>query len=345
MDIRKLAMRAAAISASLLSASGCSFSQFSRPSEVSVIPARAQRGAGRPSHAKSGLLYLADNSTGNVYSYSFPQGKYAGSFQLPSGNTSGECTDPSGDLFVTTMNPPGGSTVYEYAYGGSTPINTLSDPGVAYGCAVDPNSGTLAVSNSNDTQNPYYHNAGDVALYADASGQPSMYYAKTAQIGGFRFCGYDDKSNLYVTAVDNYQSGNYLVRLASGSSAFEMISLSKQLYGWGSVQWDGKHIAVSSVIDGRSNRGGSVVLYRLAFSGSAATVVGTTKLKSEKDLYHGQIWIQGDVAVAVGPYKRGFQSAFLWSYPKGGTPSRTINRAGNRDVELFGVTVAVAKSG
>ena len=297
-----------------------------------------------PDASSQGLLYLSDNGTGDVYVYSYPQSRLVSTLKIPSGNALGECVDSVGDVFVTAMESSGGSMIYEFAHGGTNPIETLSDPGQAYGCAIDSKSGNLAVTNGRDEHNPYYQNAGDVAVYAGARGQPTMYYVRNNKIQGFRFCGYDNDDNLYLSAVDSYHSNNDLLRLSNGSSSFETISLPKELYGWSPVQWDGKHITVSSDPSVRSRRGGPISIYRLRISASSATILGTTELNSEKNHYEGQLWIQGNTVTGVGAYARGYENAFLWPYPNGGKPRRTIKRVGYRGVELFGVTVSVAGS-
>ena len=121
----------------------------------------------------------------------------------------GECVDKSGNVFVVTQGstPSSGSNVYEYAHGGSSPITVLSEPGYAEGCAIDPKTGNLAVANIDDANNPYY-NAGDVAIYTSAQGDPTMYY--TSQFSGFVSCGYDDSSNLYLGALP-FSSGRRII--------------------------------------------------------------------------------------------------------------------------------------
>jgi hypothetical protein len=89
-----------------------------------------------------------------------------------------------------------------------------------------------------------------------------------------------------------------------------------------------------------------ISLYRLHISGSAGAVVGTTVIRSPKNVYSGQMWIQGSTFLGAGndPGDRG-QKFFFWRYPKGGAPYRTIGKlgagkAGSR--EASGVTVSLA---
>src|SRR5579863_1388101 len=92
----------------------------------------------------SALLYVSDTVTGDVYVFSYPKGKLV---QTLTGfaDPAGECVDATGNVFVANT---GSSNVLEYAHGGSSPIATLDDSGYfRVGCAVDPVTGNLAVSN------------------------------------------------------------------------------------------------------------------------------------------------------------------------------------------------------
>ena len=177
------------------------------------------------------------------------------------------------------------STIYEYAHGGTSPIATLSDPDFAWGCAVDPLTGNLAVSGGIS-----------VAIYQHASGAPTIYSNSEFH---FFYCGYDDRGNLYLSSNDyRYADRAQLVRLASGSNQFEQVDLSRKVYTGQvlpSVQWDGNHMTISSDI-GRE----PISIYRLRISGSAGTVVGTTTIRSQKNVYSGQMWIQGSTFLGAG---------------------------------------------
>ena len=251
----------------------------------------------RPEAKSEDLLYVSSETSGDVYVYTYPQGNLVGTLAGLTGVPAGECVDSSGDVFVTAVGQESDptSTIYEYAHGGTTPIASLNDPGLANGCAVDPTSGTLAVVNPADysSSNPYPHH-GDVAIYTDAQGTPTMYYS--SEFVGFVFCGYDDKGNLYLSA-SNGEYGNQLqlARLASGSGSFELIDLNAKLYtGFlfgSSVQWDGKHMTVSSDHNPQHE---AVSVYRLSISGSSARVIGTTSLSSRKERHAGQSWNRGE---------------------------------------------------
>lgn len=281
------------------------------------------------------LLYLASNYSSKIYVYTYPQGQLTDTLTGLSGTLYGECVDPSGDVFVTAVITSGASTIYEYAHGGTSPIATLSDPGRGFGCSVDPKTGDLAVSGG-----------GSIAIYNHATGTPTIYRSSNFE---FFFCGYDNHSNLYISAI-SLASGNLtLVRLADGSSAFEEIKLNTKIYDdflmYPSMQWDGRHMTVSSVRDYRD----PVTVYRLRISGRTATVVGSSHLRVKGNSHGGQSWIQGNTIVGIETRvnargkNAGYSTASLWNYPQGGEPYQDITHIGNeRDGQIYGVTVSPA---
>jgi hypothetical protein len=234
------------------------------------------------------------------------------------------------------------TTVYEFAHGGSSPIATLSETGEGFGCAVDPKTGNLAVANSNDINNPDGKDYGDVAIFAGATGSPTMYYS--SKFLAFYHCGYDNSGNLYVSGWESISSG-YEFALASinagSSSSIEPVTLNKKLYGNTNlipgVQWDGKEMTVSSLT-------GLVSVYRLRISGQKATVTGTTMLRNPQKRQRGETYIQRNTITGVY-YYHGRPYISFWPYPKGGKPSRVIRqKQWPSGSTLYGVTISVAPS-
>jgi hypothetical protein len=306
--------------ASTLFFSGCSSSQ--------TAPAigSAPRTEARHGHSSQDLLYISFPGKGKVYTYTYPHGDRVGTL---SGLISpfGECVDAAGDVFIVAYASTAyeSSVVYEYAHGGSQPIATLNDPGRGAACAVDPTTGNLAVSNSSDDSNPY-SGYGSVAMYDQAQGIPTMHYS--SQQHPFRFCGFDDRGNLYLVAPSEKHSGQFdFIGLPQDSDSFQLITLKVQLYdGYGgftpSVQWDGKHVTVSSAANAKS---GPVTVYRLDISGSTAEIVGTTELSSTKNHpAESQTWIYRKTIVGIDYYRHFMSQVSLWRYPKGGEPRRNI---------------------
>ena len=290
----------------------------------------------RSQSQSANLLYLSSSSTGNVYVFTYPGGQLVGTLTGLDWSAQGECVDSSGDVFITTSSASGKKNlIYEYAHGGTDPIATLNNPTYAYGCAVDPTTGNLAVSGA-DT----------VAIYKNATGTPKTYSSTDLE---FFFCGYDDAGNLYLTAANGDPSQVELIRLANGSSTFQPISLKATLYNDSllvpSVQWDGKQMTVSSVRDYKD----PLTIYRLRILGTTATVAGTTHLKVKHNSHAGQSWIQGKTVIGIETLDnvrtekyRDYSNASLWAFPKGGEPHQSITRIEQGD--LFGVTISAASS-
>jgi hypothetical protein len=303
---------------------GCGGSQppISAPgamAQSSAIATRADHGKSwmlPGTSSGSDLLYVADRE-GYVYVLSYPQGQVVGGLNLPAAlNSGGICSDGDGDIFV-----PDEDTILEYAHGGTQPIAKLDDDYVANGCSVDPTTGNLAVTN--DINNPY---KGNVAVYPDAQGDPTYY--SDSDIPYPLFCGYDNRGNLFI------DGGGPFAELSSGSGKFTNITLNKNNIAYGQVQWDGKHMTVTS--------NNADAIFRLKISGSTGTVVGTTRLRGPGREATSQSWIQGTTIIApIGPGKADNRVG-LWDYPRGGK-AFMIAPLG-RHATAIGATVSVAPS-
>lgn len=292
------------------------------------------------------LLYtsITEGLAGVVAVYSIPQGELVGQltgFYAPTG----ACVDRAGDVFIVAYSDSSlrNNVIYEYAHGGTSPINTLSNPGDGVGCASDPTTGNLAVANITDSSNKRGH-WGDVAVYSAASGAPTIY--RSDAFIHFYFCGYDNTGNLYLSA-SNY-SEDELAWIPRKRSSIESLRLNKPIYnGYGinpSVQWDGTHMTVSSPTD-QSSRSGLFDVYRLFIAKGRAKVVGTTKLRVRGNKHRGETWISGSNIWGI-EILGGYGSASVWTYPKAGKPEYTIRIAthDHGDNAFGGVTVSPASS-
>lgn len=288
------------------------------------------------------LLYVS-SADGNVYVYSYPQGTLV---QALTGFITplGECVDSAGNVFITAYANYSfnSSTIYEYPHGGTSPILTLNDPGTAYGCAVDASTGNLAVANTSDNSNPYKKGYGDIAVYAQAKGSPTMYYDPDFPTF-YYYCGYDPRGNLYASAA-YAQNEDKLLRLPRSGTTIEPMKLNKNIYGSfdfePSVQWDGRNMTVSTVPKEELHLRGLVSVYRLKILGNTATVVGTTRLSSKKNHHGGQSWIQGRTIAGID-FFAGYGNVSFWPYPAGGMPEGGILKIAPRTGgELWGVTVS-----
>jgi hypothetical protein len=274
--------------------------------------------------AKGEELLYADSSGAsvhNVYAFSYPAGKLVGTISEPgAAYQQGLCSDAKGDVYVTTLsNTYYGGAVYEYAHGGTKPVRILDEGGVwPWGCAVDATSGNLAVASINLASQASW-----VEVYQRAKGAPANYYDN--EIINYNFVGYDAKGNLFVDGSGPGSSVEF-GELRKGSGTLANVDLDKSIDSCGQVQWDGKHITIEDEQ--------AAAIYRLSFSGSTGTVVGTTRLKRWND-GGAQSWIQSNVVLqANGTSATEIGS---WPYPRGGNPGANISTP----AAVFGVTVSL----
>lgn len=244
----------------------------------------------------SSLLYVSDLGANAVVAYTYPAGSYVGKL-TGFGSVAGVCASKTGNLFVVDEAGP----VVVYAHGGSTPLRKLQASGSPNGCAVDPTTGNLALTN----ESSYQH--GVVAIYPRAKGKPKLYFDKSGVDATF-FCGYDPKGNLFLDGWD--RTGNViLLELPKGAKTFQIWKPSRSIDTPAAVQWDGKYVAVM-------NKGAGTV-YRT----SAGKVVQTVRLRGGTNV--DQFWLQG--STLVGPNAQSPGTVSFWHYPAGGAPMKTID--------------------
>jgi DNA-binding beta-propeller fold protein YncE len=281
-------------------------------------PASAARGPAGVSRilreARGDLLYVATGD--NVYVLSYPGGKLVRSLGIPGNDL---CSNAKGDVFVPTSS----YQIDEFDHNGQL-IQRIGDVDVPLGCAVDPTTGNLAVTNAAS-------GAGYVAVFPNAKGPPQSYY--DAEIGTFGLCAYDSNGNLY---VDGTGSGNFLAELRKGSSNFINFTLGAKFDAFGSVQWDGSHLTITNP--------SSHEIYRVTLADSSVKIVGTTQIRGWHDDYYGhwpyvQTWIQGNTFIAQSS---ALAKVGLWSYPQGGRPSKITGPFRSGTVNIYGVTVSIA---
>jgi len=262
------------------------------------------------------LLYVSDPHD-YIYIFNYPGGTYATSFSPEALAIDGLCTDGAGDVFVAAYADYG--LIFKYAHGAVSPSATLKEYGVRpYGCAVDFNSGNLAVGN--------YSPAGDnVGVFPGGSGSPSYY--PIANTNTFPlYCSYDGSGNLFVDA-DSTGNTTELLELAAGASAFVNVTVSKRIRP-GPLQWVAPYLTVAD----------SQKVYRLRISGSNAAVVGSTSAIGGKP----HPWIDIANKTLIEPYGRGGTKIGYWRYPKGGKPFLTFGEIDKNFEDLNGVVISVA---
>ncbi len=266
-------------------------------------------------------LWISDSGTDDVYVYSLPSMKLSGTitgFSEPQGM----CANSKGDVWVANT---GDENVEEFAPGGTSPISTLSDPtGYPVGCAVDPTTGNLAVTNIFNTSG-----AGEVLVYKNASGSPSgvtnpsQYY--------YYFVGYDNKGNLY-TDGKNSDDDFILSGAASGSSSAHTITLSGgTVYFPGMTQWD-TATGTLEVGDQLCGDTEAACVYTVSLSNSTSgSITKTTTLEnydggSVCDMVQGYL-NSSDNTLGGGDYEycgSASTSANTWGFPAGGKPTAYV---------------------
>lgn len=321
--ISHVLLRALGICVAATVLAGCGTSQMpfaapaaQGPGPAGSAPAARTRSWMAPGAKSADLLYVSDPKTKDVYVYSYPQARLVGTL-TGFGEPRSECADAAGDVFIADVVA---YDVVEFQHGGTKPIAALSIPGRPEGCSVDPVRGNLAVSGGvngivlSTFRYSSHHQWRAQRTYTDSS------------LRAASFCGYDDSGNLFIDGLDH--SGAFvLAELPRGGTSFATIALNAHINRPGQVQWDGGDVAVGDAGAAPS------VIDRFSISGSSGTKAGSTKLSGSDDV--AQFWIAG--TRVIGPDFEKDDVGF-WSYPAGGSPTKTI--AG---VYGYGAAVSVAK--
>ncbi len=152
-------------------------------SQQAIAPYGTLPSAGADSsNGQSDLLYVS-NSDGDVTVYRF----WKRGFVFKLGDflrAMGSCADNAGDVYITDA---GNDDVLEYKHGGVKPINTLSEDGPPIACALEEQTGDLAVANWQL----------GVEVYKGGRGKPTLYTDR--HLGNYGSLAYDDAGNLLVT--------------------------------------------------------------------------------------------------------------------------------------------------
>jgi hypothetical protein len=267
-----------------------------------------------PEATSQALLYVGNLNAG-VTVYTYPQGKLVGNlsgFNEPRGL----CVDKEGDVYVTDF---GGAKVVEYAHGGTKPLATLVDDGDPYGCAIDPTTGNLAVTNGCDGPSGSCYPEGTVLIYKQARGKPEVLNDPNIP-AAMTYCAYDRSGNLFVDSYGRfYQIG--FAELPAGSKTFQTLTLKlpKRAEAAGGLQWVGKYLAVGFA-DGN-------VVGEYSIKGDVGTRVETTPLQGVPRGYGtNQFWVEGTTLVAPMVQSEEHPEGIVefFTYPAGGKPSKAF---------------------
>lgn len=312
------ALRFAAFTLTLALLAGCGGAQIGAiPQNAATLAQAHQSGKSwmLPEAKNEDLVYTSDD-LGNILVLSYPKLKQVGHISVPA-YTQGLCVDAVGDVFVPAFTY-GKSTqgyVYEFAHGGSNPIQVLTDGAVeSAGCAIDPVTGNLAVTD-------YV----GVNIFANAQGNPTSYTVPNTVP---QWAAYDPAGDLFV------DGGVSVAVLPKGSSTFSDVTFKDSLYGE-SLQWNDGCLTIV----GLHSKLDDEPIYRTQISGTNGTVVGTTTLKVHRWGYdgNGQVLIQGSKILGAGDHHH---SLAVWHYPQGGNTIRNPVK----NFTPWGVVISVAPS-
>lgn len=293
--------------ATMLSACG-------RQAALNPAPSQEQSAVLNSNRRSGDLIYAGGHHYVEVYT--FPSAAYRATFTVK-GFVNGMCSDSKGNVFVAAaaQGPPktGAGYVFEYAHGGTVPIETLNLPNreVPFACSSDPITSNLAVTAQNN------HNfAPIIAIYAKAHGAPTVYTSRA--IGADPQAAYDDDGDLFATS-----GGNIGVELLHGKSALSKVTMAATLGGVAHIQWDGEHWALQSFLPTSHSRERLFErIYRVRISGSNATIVGTSRVEGWPEKHPGQSWIRSATILGTPLNEIDF-----WAYPSGGEPKKRIQPA------------------
>jgi hypothetical protein len=264
-----------------------------------------------------GLLYVSNYHNNDVLV--FQHDKLVGTLTGLRG-PDGVCPDKAGHVWIVNNL---GANIVEYAHGGTSPIATLQDPGVyPLGCAVNPITGALAVTNIFTTGS----GQGSVAIYHHASGNPLI--LTDPDIFYVYFCGFDSAGNLFIDGRDT-SGGFKFAELPRNKYKFKNITLDQTIYFPGAIQWDRKHIVVG---DQRYQNSEASAIYQT--TGAGGQVVGTTVFTGARDVVG--YWIEA--TSVIGPDVK-LNVVGLYRYPAGGRATVRVHQLDHP----YGATVSYVR--
>jgi hypothetical protein len=252
------------------------------------------------------LLYASVMDGSEVIVFSYPQGTYVETLTGFADPPYFLCSDGNGDVFVPTTDLKSPGYIYEFAHGGTQPIETLTDPGPgwAQSCSVDPTTGNLAVANGED-----------VAIYAHGQGTPTVYEA--SDVGAWDLA-YDDSGDLF---VDGKAYGYRIAELPAGGTSFSDIALSKAT-GTLHLQWRRNRLVLYG---GTYGPHGPYRVFQVRVSGSNGIVSGPVNLYGKNKHRQGLVEFALSGSTIVMPEGPSDSVPSLWHYPKGGRLYEVIN--------------------
>ncbi|MGA7094765.1 MAG: hypothetical protein WBX23_12105 [Candidatus Cybelea sp.] len=306
-----------ALGASLILISGCAGSQ-STIGGAGAIPQAliktqdAHLGSWILPEAKArDLIYFSVESTskrGTTYILSLPQGELVGQINA----NGGLCSDNIGNVWIVGYPNGQRKELAEFAHGGVKPIRILRIPKVPpAGCAVDPTSGAIATISGEH----------EVAIYNSGSSQPKIVAYNKLYLDGLT---YDGNGNLFIlggTVNDQKPQRLKIAELPKGATKIGLLpGFETGRLGYSGFEWDGKHLT-----EGDSLNEGGHDIFRYKVGRNRLKSRGVTEIGGYFP-YMANYWIQGSMAVTTVYCSYGCAPIYLFNYPAGGAPIKTIGQ-------------------
>jgi len=281
---------------------------------------------------KSILIYAAPADTDDVNVYDYSSGEQVG--VLSGFSAAAGCVDATGNVYMVSPN----GTAFEFAHGGTTPIQTYSPGGDLVGCSVDA-KGDLAVTAASP---------GVLTIYAKGSPSQSRTYSNS-ECEIMSAMGYDDKGNII---GEGQYNGTYICAVLRGARQETTLATSGiTINAPNGSMWDGEYFEVG---DQEAGSGKSLTgLNEVSLSGTTLTSRGETMLTDT--CYRGLVDVlnpfvvgekntpinkhQGRVVVGSNrlcPPSNGLGIEF-WHYPQGGNPFKTYGTT--QSVNVLAVSI------
>lgn len=204
---------------------------------AAMTQGRAHKASGKswmlPEAKNEDLLYVA-NYFAAVNVYNFRTLALVGTLSVY--YPGGECTDESGNVFITSVK---GSSIVEYAHGGTTPIATLTDSSFyPDDCFIDTASGNLCVANLDGGVGG---SSGNLSIYRHAEAPPQSYVDANPYDDEYFACTYDGDGNAF---VDVSGPDGHLVfdELPVGAKKLKRIWLGHNHHRSSDLDWDGRFL-------------------------------------------------------------------------------------------------------
>lgn len=310
-----------AISALAAFAVGCAGANATNP----VAPGtpslvRDSRGSWMSPQAKSSksiLIYAAVAESKDINVYDYDSGDLVGT--LTGYVADAGCADAKGNVYIAS----GDGDVYEYAHGGTTPLNTYAPGGELVGCSVDA-KGDLAVTATTP---------GILTVYKHGDPSSSQTYSNS-ECEVLAAMGYDNKHD--IIGAGEYDTVGICAVLAGTRQMATLSTSGIKIKFPNGAMWDGKYIEVS---DAEAGTGGQTGLIQATLSGTTLTSVGETVL--EDNCYRGLVDVpnpfvvgakntpvnnrQGKVVVGSNLYCETYPTLEYWHYPTGGTAFKSYS--------------------